>query len=131
DLNYRPSLWRAIGGRARAQEVNRRIAEHVDVMLGNEEDFTAALGFEVEGVDEGLTRLEADAFAAMIERVAETYPGLAVVATTWRRVGRGSLSGGGALPWSHAPGGAQATHRERLEVLDRVGGGGSCASGLV
>src|SRR5678816_3572684 len=49
DLNYRPSLWKSIGGQQRAQEVNRDLAPLVDVMLGNEEDFTAALGFEVEG----------------------------------------------------------------------------------
>src|SRR5205814_1812315 len=57
DLNYRPSLWKSIGGLPRAQEVNRQLAPLVDVMLGNEEDFTAALGFEVEGVDEDLSGL--------------------------------------------------------------------------
>jgi len=51
DLNYRPSLWKAIGGQERAQQVNREIASSIDVMIGNEEDFTAALGFHVEGVD--------------------------------------------------------------------------------
>ncbi len=51
DLNYRPSLWRAVGGQERAREVNRAVAPLVDVMLGNEEDFSAALGFEVAGVD--------------------------------------------------------------------------------
>src|SRR5690349_18703201 len=65
DLNYRPSLWKAIGGQARAQDVNRRIAPHVDVMIGNEEDFSAALGFAVEGVDENLNDLSVDSFATM------------------------------------------------------------------
>ena len=60
DLNYRPSLWKGIGGVERAREVNRRLAPHVDVMLGNEEDFTACLGLEVEGVDENLTELDTD-----------------------------------------------------------------------
>jgi 2-dehydro-3-deoxygluconokinase len=59
DLNYRPSLWKAIGGKERAREVNRELAPLVDVMLGNEEDFTAALGFEVEGLDEDLSALDA------------------------------------------------------------------------
>ena len=68
DLNYRPSLWKAIGGQAKAREVNREIARHIDVMIGNEEDFTASLGFEVEGVDENLSALDADKFAAMIEK---------------------------------------------------------------
>src|SRR5215467_5367432 len=55
DLNYRPSLWKSIGGAKKAQEVNKEIARHVDVMLGNEEDFTACLGFEVKGVDEAIS----------------------------------------------------------------------------
>jgi 2-dehydro-3-deoxygluconokinase len=74
DLNYRPSLWKSIGGKARAQEVNREIARHVDVMIGNEEDFTACLGFEVEGVDEHLGNLEVAAFQRMIEKAVAAYP---------------------------------------------------------
>ena len=58
DLNYRDSLWKSIGGKARATEVNRELASYVDVMIGNEEDFTAALGFEIEGVGEELEELE-------------------------------------------------------------------------
>lgn len=131
DLNYRPSLWRAVGGPARAQEVNREIARHVDVMIGNEEDFTAALGFEVEGVDDGLTRLEVDGFAAMIDRVAQEYPGLQVIATTLRTVRSATVNDWGAIAWSPETGLVQATHRPGLEVLDRVGGGDSFASGLV
>ena len=66
DLNYRASLWKSIGGLRKAQEVNREIAKYVDVMIGNEEDFTASLGFEVKGADHNLTTLETDAFKAMI-----------------------------------------------------------------
>src|SRR6202167_5747083 len=58
DLNYRDSLWKSIGGQAEATEVNRELASYVDVMIGNEEDFTAALGFEIEGVGEHLCRLD-------------------------------------------------------------------------
>ena len=130
DLNYRPSLWRAVGGQARAQEVNRAVAPHVDVMIGNEEDFTAALGFEVEGVDEHLRDLDADAFAAMIERVVATYPDLRVVATTLRTVRSASVNDWGAVAWSRGSGLVRATHRAGLEILDRVGGGDSFASGL-
>ena len=60
DLNYRPSMWSAIGGQAKAQEVNREIASHVDVMIGNEEDFTACLGFQIEGQDASLKELNVD-----------------------------------------------------------------------
>ncbi len=131
DLNYRPSLWRSIGGQAKAQQVNQAIAPYVDVMIGNEEDFTAALGFEVEGVDEGLTTLPLEHFAAMIERVSQTYPSLQVIATTMRAVRSATVNDWGALAWSRSEGLVQATQRDGLEVLDRVGGGDSFASGLV
>jgi 2-dehydro-3-deoxygluconokinase len=131
DLNYRPSLWRSVGGQARAQEVNREIARHVDVMIGNEEDFTAALGFEVEGVDEHLSDLEVGSFGAMIDRVAAEFPDFQVIATTLRTVRSASTNDWGALAWSRDAGLVQATHRPGLEVLDRVGGGDSFASGLV
>ncbi|HEY3409377.1 MAG TPA: sugar kinase [Propionicimonas sp.] len=131
DLNYRPSLWKAIGGQARAQEVNRTIAPFVDVMIGNEEDFTAALGFAVEGVDENLADLQVDNFAAMIERVGAAYPSFMVIATTLRTVRSATINDWGALAWSPVSGLVQATHRDRLEILDRVGGGDSFASGLI
>lgn len=130
DLNYRPSLWKAVGGQARAQEVNRAIAPHIDVMIGNEEDFTASLGFEVDGVDENLSALELSSFAAMIDRVAETYPNFRVIATTLRTVHSATVNDWGAIAWSRGTGLVSATHRERLEILDRVGGGDSFASGL-
>ncbi|MHB1010780.1 MAG: sugar kinase [Propionibacteriaceae bacterium] len=131
DLNYRPSLWKAVGGQAKAQEVNEAIAGHVDVMIGNEEDFTAALGFEVEGVDEGLTQLPVEQFGAMISRVSEAYPNFQVIATTMRAVKSATVNDWGALAWSKESGLVQATQRDGLEILDRVGGGDSFASGLV
>jgi 2-dehydro-3-deoxygluconokinase len=131
DLNYRPSLWKAIGGQAKAQEVNKAIAGQVDVMIGNEEDFTAALGFEVEGVDEALTQLPVEQFGAMIGRVSDAYPNFQVIATTMRAVKSATVNDWGALAWSQESGLVQATQRDGLEILDRVGGGDSFASGLV
>ena len=131
DLNYRPSLWRAIGGQEKAQEVNRAIAPHIDVMIGNEEDFTASLGFAVEGVDQDLSELPVQKFAAMMNRVADAYPNFAVIATTLRTVHSATVNDWGALAWSKATGVLAATHRTRLEILDRVGGGDSFASGLI
>jgi 2-dehydro-3-deoxygluconokinase len=131
DLNYRPSLWKAIGGRAKAQEVNREIARFIDVMIGNEEDFTASLGFEVEGMDEDLATLDVDAFAAMIEQAAAAYPNFKVIGTTMRTVHSATNNDWGAIAWSRSTGVVQATHRARLEILDRVGGGDSFASGLI
>ena len=131
DLNYRPSLWKAIGGQARAQEVNREIAGYIDVMIGNEEDFTASLGFEVEGVDENLSALEVGKFAAMIEKAAAAYPNFKIIGTTMRTVHSASINDWGAIAWSPSTGVVQATHHEQLEILDRVGGGDSFASGLI
>lgn len=130
DLNYRPSLWKSIGGQAKAQEVNRRIAEHVDVMIGNEEDFTACLGFEVEGVDENISAIEVDKFKAMIEKAVAAFPNFKVTATTLRAVKTAGVNDWGAICWA-AGKFYEATHRENLEILDRVGGGDSFASGLV
>lgn len=130
DLNYRPSLWRSIGGQARAREVNRELAPLVDVMLGNEEDFTAALGFEVDGLDAGFSSLEPDAFARMIERVVAAFPNLAVVAASLRGATSASRNDWGGV--CVADGRIhEATRRTGMEVLDRVGGGDSFASGLI
>lgn len=131
DLNYRPSLWKAIGGQAKAQEVNRAIAPFIDVMIGNEEDFTASLGFEVEGVDESLSVVAADAFGAMIATAVAVFPNFRVVATTLRTVRTATVNDWGAVAWSAEDGLVEATRRDGLEILDRVGGGDSFASGLI
>lgn len=131
DLNYRPSLWRSNGGRARAREVNRELAGLVDVMIGNEEDFTACLGFEVDGVDEGLSRLDAGAFEAMIERAVAEFDGFGVVATTLRQVRTATVNDWAAIAWSPRTGFVRSVQRPGLEILDRVGGGDSFASGLI
>ena len=130
DLNYRASLWKSIGGQKRAQEVNRRIAKFVDVMIGNEEDFTACLGFEVEGVDEHISRIDVTAFQKMIEKAVKEFPNFKVTATTLRAVSSATRNDWGAICWA---GGKfyEAPNREDLEILDRVGGGDSFASGLI
>jgi 2-dehydro-3-deoxygluconokinase len=130
DLNYRPSLWKSIGGQKRAQEVNRQLAPLVDVMLGNEEDFTAALGFEVEGIDENLSGLDPENFRRMIERAVKEFPNFSVVATTLRNAKTATINDWGAVCY-HEGKLYQAANRENLEILDRVGGGDSFASGLM
>jgi 2-dehydro-3-deoxygluconokinase len=131
DLNYRPSLWNAIGGHARAQEVNKALAPLVDVMLGNEEDFTACLGFEVPGTAPDLSHLDVGGFRSMLDEVTRAYPNLAAVATTLRTVRSATVNDWGAVGWSRDGGFVQATQRDALEILDRVGGGDSFASGLI
>lgn len=131
DLNYRPSLWKGIGGIQKARDVNRELARYVDVMIGNEEDFTASLGFEVEGADQNLTNLQVDSFERMIMRVQQEYPNFEVIATTLRQVRTATTNDWGAIAWSRTDGFARATQRDGLEILDRVGGGDSFASGLI
>ena len=130
DLNYRPSLWQSIGGKAKAQEVNRRLARYVDVMLGNEEDFTACLGFEVKGLDENLSSLDVTNFKKMIEVAVSEFPNFKVTGTTLRTVKSANINDWGAICWA---GGEfyEAPLREDLEIFDRVGGGDSFASGLI
>ncbi len=130
DLNYRPSLWKSIGGVERAREVNREIAEYVDVMIGNEEDFTACLGLEVQGVDANLSKLDTASFRAMIDEAVKCYPNFQVVATTLRAVRSASFNDWGAIAWKDGRF-AEAVNRPDLEIFDRVGGGDSFASGLI
>jgi 2-dehydro-3-deoxygluconokinase len=129
DLNYRPSLWKAVGGKKAAQTVNRRVAPLVDVMIGNEEDFSAALGFEIAGMDENITHLNVEGFKQMIGRVVAKFP-FPVVATTLRTATTATRNDWGAICYCD---GAfhEARERKNFEVLDRVGGGDSFASGLI
>lgn len=130
DLNYRPSLWEGIGGKKKAQEVNREIARNIDVMIGNEEDFTACLGFEVKGNSEDLKELNLDGYKAMMNEVVQTYPNFKVIATTLRTVKSATINDWSAMCWA---GGEiyKAMDFDNLEIMDRVGGGDSFASGLV
>ena len=100
DLNYRPSMWDAIGGLEKAREVNKEIASYVDVMIGNEEDFTACLGLEVEGNDANLKELNIDGYRSMINRAAEIYPNFKAVATTLRTVRTATVNDWKALLWT-------------------------------
>jgi 2-dehydro-3-deoxygluconokinase len=130
DLNYRPSLWKSIGGKKRAQEVNREIAKYVDVMIGNEEDFTACLGFEVKGADENLLHIDVAAFQQMIDTAIKTFPNFQVAATTLRAAKTATINDWGAICWMDRKFYESKKYPD-LEILDRVGGGDSFASGLI
>ena len=131
DLNFRPSLWQGIGGKKKSQEVNRRLASYVDVLIGNEEDFIEALGFEVQGVDENFTNLELEGYSRMFEEAIKTFPNLKVIATTLRSVTSASRNDWSAIAWSRESGLVQSRGWKDLEIWDRVGGGDSFASGLI
>jgi len=130
DLNYRDSLWKGAGGLEKAREVNRALAPLVDVMLGNEEDFTACLGLEVEGLDEHHSTLGVKGFRKMIQTAVQEFPNLKVVSTTLRNAKTATVNEWGALCYSDGEL-YQSETREALEILDRIGGGDSFASGLI
>jgi 2-dehydro-3-deoxygluconokinase len=129
DLNYRDSLWKGIGGQVRAREVNRALMGHVDVLFGNEEDFSAALGFEVEGVDGDFSDLKVDGFQKMITKVVAEYPNITTVATTLRTAHSATVNGWGAICFHE--GQFYEVPQRDTEILDRVGGGDSFASGFI
>ena len=127
DLNYRPRLWQAAGGRDRAQSVFRRIVEQVDVLVGNEEDLQEGLG--VPGPDvAGASALDPGAFEAMIGQVIERFPRLRIVATTLREVISANRHRWSAVAWVDG----RAIHAPvcDLDVVDRVGGGDAFAAGF-
>ncbi len=130
DLNYRDSLWRGRGGGPAAQRVLAAIVASVDVLIGNEEDFVAALGLDVAGTDGSFDQLESDAYAAMLAVAATRFPNLKAIAVTLRVARTANRNDWGALLWSDGvvyP----ATTRRDLDILDRIGGGDSFASGLI
>jgi len=129
DLNYRESLWKSVGGKKQAQSVNRRLAPLVDVLFGNEEDFTAALGFEVSGMDKHMTHFEVDDFKKMILRATKEFP-FRIVAATLRKAKTATRNDWGAICYSEGKF-CESRNRQDLEIYDRVGGGDSFASGFI
>jgi 2-dehydro-3-deoxygluconokinase len=131
DLNYRPSLWQAIGGTSQAQQVNRAIVAGVDVIVGNEEDYTAALGFDIPDTHASLTALDPGNFEKMITAVTSAYPNISVAAATLRTARTATVNDWAAVAWSRQDGFVRSAERQGLEIFDRVGGGDSFASGLI
>jgi 2-dehydro-3-deoxygluconokinase len=130
DLNYRPSMWKSIGGKEKAQQVNQTIADYIDVMIGNEEDFTACLGFEVEGNDENLKELNIEGYQKMLGNATKAYPNFKVIATTLRTVKTATVNDWKAMVYADGKICFSNTY-PNLEIYDRVGGGDSFASGLI
>jgi 2-dehydro-3-deoxygluconokinase len=125
DLNFRSKMWSS----QEAIEANRKIVPNVDVLIGNEEDFQAALGFEVEGTDENLQELPVENYKRMVEKVVETYPNIKMVCTTLREVHSGLLNNWGGILYADGQF-YQAREYKNLEIEDRVGGGDGFSSGI-
>ncbi|MCH5197825.1 MAG: sugar kinase [Oscillospiraceae bacterium] len=130
DLNYRPSLWKSVGGQEKAQQVNKAVAPYVDVMIGNEEDFTACLGFNIEGNDENLKELNIEGYEKMLGEVTKVYPNFKVIATTLRTVKTATVNDWSAMVYADGKI-TRGMELPGLEIYDRVGGGDSFASGLI
>lgn len=129
DLNYRASLWSSIGGKERAQEVNRKLLPLADVVVGNEEDFAAALGYPAGDRDDEDSQNSASSFKRMMQKVVNDYPNLSVVATTLRYARTATVNDWGAMCFCEGQF-YEAPIRKNLEIYDRVGGGDSFASGF-
>ncbi|HEY3989791.1 MAG TPA: sugar kinase [Acidobacteriaceae bacterium] len=129
DLNYRESLWKSIGGKVRAQEVNRELVRKVDLLLGNEEDFSAMLGIRLEGVSQDFAELPVDSYERMLREVAAAYPNLKVIAATLRTAHTASRNAWGAIALFESE--IVYVAQREVDILDRVGGGDSFASGLI
>ncbi|MGD0736997.1 MAG: sugar kinase [Terracidiphilus sp.] len=129
DLNFRDSLWKSIGGKAQAQEVNRELVRKVDLLLGNEEDFSAMLGVSIAGVSDDFTELPISGYEDMLRELASVYPNLKLIASTLRTASTASRNAWGAIALYedkivHVP-------QHNIDIYDRVGGGDSFASGLI
>jgi 2-dehydro-3-deoxygluconokinase len=127
DLNYREKLWSAAGGAERAVSVLGRIVEHVDVLVGNEEDLQKGLGIPGPKVM-ATSKLDPSAFFGMMEQVIARFPNMKAVATTLRDVHSTNRHEWGAVAWMNGQTFVSPTCV--LDVYDRVGGGDGYASGF-
>jgi 2-dehydro-3-deoxygluconokinase len=129
DLNFRDSLWKSIGGKAKAQAVNRELVRKVDLLLGNEEDFSAMLGVAIKGVTDDFAELPIAGYEEMLREVAAAYPNLKLIASTLRTAHTASRNAWGAIALYRD----QVVHvpQRDIDIYDRVGGGDSFASGLI
>jgi 2-dehydro-3-deoxygluconokinase len=125
DCNYRPSLWKASGGRQAAARVNRELLPFIDVLFGHEGDFLA----ETDSATKPPS-YDAEAFGAMAAQLTDMAPGLKVIAMPVRTTPTANRNDWGAFAFS-----SQRVHSalpmQNLEVLDRVGSGDAFASGLI
>jgi 2-dehydro-3-deoxygluconokinase len=127
DLNFREKLWKVFGGYDRAQSVVKRIVDHVDVLVGNEEDLQRGLGIPGPEVA-AKSKLDPSAFFGMIDRVVKQHPNIKAVATTLREVHSTNHHTWGAVAW--VDGATHVAPTCELQVLDRVGGGDGFAAGF-
>ncbi len=127
DLNFRAKLWKAWGGEQQACRWLEQIVEHVDVLVGNEEDLQKGLGIAGPEVT-GKSKLDPNAFLSMIDEVVKRYPRIKIAATTLRQVHSANRHEWGAVAWVNGQSFVAPTRD--LDVYDRVGGGDGFAAGF-
>jgi 2-dehydro-3-deoxygluconokinase len=128
DLNFRPSLWRDTG--VDPAFVNRELVARADVLVGNEEDFSAGLGYALDGVDESLRELDVAVYEKLLERIIDDFPGLSLVAATLRQVQSASINDWNAVCRTRTTFHA-GSPMAAIQIFDRIGGGDSFLSGLI
>lgn len=128
DLNYRAKLWASVGGAGKGVETIRRIVEHVDALIGNEEDLQKGLGLEGQDV-QSQSKLDPQSFFKMIDQVRARHPHVKLVATTLREVHATNRHDWAAV--LHLDGQNYVSPTAHLDVIDRIGGGDGFAAGLI
>ena len=124
DLNYRAKLWNVWGGHHRALGVIARIAEHVDILVG---DLQMGLGIPGPEVAANF-HLDSSAFLGMVEKAVAKFPQVKIVAAPLREVLSSSRHRWSAVAW--IDGKTYQSPAVDLDVFDRVGGGDGFASGF-
>jgi len=125
DLNFRSKLWSG----EQAIAATKQLMPHIQVLIGNEEDFQKVLGFEVEGTDANLSQLPVENYKRMVERVVKAHPNVQAVCTTLREVKSGLINNWGGILWCEGQF-YEARPFKDLEIEDRVGGGDGFSSGI-
>jgi 2-dehydro-3-deoxygluconokinase len=128
DLNYRAKLWAAAGGEKKGQEMIAKIVENVDMLIGNEEDLQKGLGIEGQDV-ETTSKLDPQAFFAVIDKAVKKFPNIKAVGTTLREVHSTNRHDWAAVLWIEGEKFVSPTCQ--LDVVDRIGGGDGFAAGTI
>jgi len=127
DLNYRPSLWQGPAAQERASAVFTALAEHADVLVGGATDYADRLGIRAPAGGVGT----ADTLGALAAGVLDRFPNLWLVASTVRTVHSASVNDWSVVAQARDEAAIASAPYDRLEILDRVGGGDGFVAGLV
>ncbi|PCI51752.1 MAG: 2-dehydro-3-deoxygluconokinase [Alphaproteobacteria bacterium] len=126
DFNFRGKLWKY--GKT-APEVMTDLVKYVDIGIANEEDCQKSLGITAD-IDVESGKLDTTKYEALSMRMMEIFPNLSVMAITLRESHSADRNGWSACLRDDS-GFHLSKHYELTDIVDRVGGGDSFASGLI